>query len=816
MVRMGEFGLDNRQLLEIYLGFNLKEKLKKITVTLFTFLYVAFIFASSEESYFIQGRILENQSKAPVAYATVMLKDISTNKVLTGTTSAEDGSFKIETNSTRVYLEISFIGFKIKKVENLNFKSRTVELGDVFIEQDQQLLNEVEVVGEKSQTEFKLDKRVFNVGKDLSSTGASALEVLNNVPSVNVNIEGQVSLRGSSGVQILINGKPSVLADDESNALGSITAEMIEKVEVITNPSAKYEAEGTAGIINIIIKKEERKGVNGSVSFNTGWPHNHSIGLSMNRRTEKFNLISQFGVGYRELPNYNENINQDRLQNTSLFSEGEEYRNEQFYNVILGADYHIDSTKLLTVSGSFAYEIEDQPSETDFLYEDGEGTLIEKWERTEVTEADNPKYQYEVRYSKDYKDHEDHLFSLSAIGNLFWKEQSSEFSNKYDFGGNGDDFQRTSTDFGEVKYTFNADYTKPIDKVWKIETGAQYVIQDVKNDYQVANLTNGAWVLDPNLTNNFEYQQGVLGIYGTGAYEKDKWGLKLGLRAEQTDLNTYLVTTDERNELEFLNLFPSAHSSYKVSKQLSFQAGYSRRIYRPRLWDLNPFFNIRNNFSVRTGNPNLQPEYTDSYELNTILILEEVTQNFGLYYRYTTDVIERISIFQNGVTTFRPENIGTNSIIGLEYNYKLSPKKWMSINGDLNYNIFQREGQFNQNSFDFVNDRWSTKMSTKIKLQKSWDIELTGNYTSGFQTVQGETQANVFMDFGIRKKMMKGKAIVNLSIRDVFFSRFHKIEIVQENFYVSTFRQRGRFITLGFSYGFGKGEAMQYSGGRRR
>lgn len=769
-----------------------------------------------EKTFKVFGVVVDESNKQTIAYATVVAYDQSNKTLLSGVTTAENGSFELQLKTDQVYLEISFLGFKTKTVKNIEFKNKVARLGLIALSQDSEVLDEVVIQGERSQTEFKLDKRVFNVGQDLSSKGASALEVLNNVPSVNVNIEGQVSLRGSNGVQILINGKPSVLANDESNALGSITADMIEKVEVITNPSAKYEAEGTAGIINIVIKKDDREGVNGSLTLNTGWPQNHSIGLSVNKRTEKLNLISQLGVGYRELPRFNENINRDFNSGTDLFTDGEEYRNELFYNAILGADYYFDSTNSITVSGSFSYEIEDQPSETDFSLRNNVNELLQAWQRTEVTEADNPKYQYEIQYIKDFKDHEDHLFTLSAIGNLFWKEQSSDFQDIYAVGGNGNEFQRTATDFGEVKYTFNADYTKPINKVWTIETGSQYVIQDVGNDYSVENLVNGEWIVDPTLTNNFEYTQGVLGIYGTSAYEKDKWGVKLGLRAELTDLSTYLVTTDERNDQEFWNLFPSAAASYKYNEKLSFQTGYSRRIYRPRLWDLNPFFNIRNNFNIRTGNPKLLPEYTDSYELNTILTHEKITQNLGIYIRHTTDVIERVSTFQNNVSFFSPENIGTNTIYGVEYNYKLSPKKWLSINGDLFYNIFRREGQFNQQDFDFTNDRWSTKMTAKFKMKKNWDIEMTNRYNSGFQTVQGDASANYFMDLGIRKKMMKGKTILNLSVRDVFFSRFNETQIVQNDFSIYSFRQRGRFITLGFSYGFGKGEAMQYSGGRRR
>jgi len=269
----------------------------------------------------ITGTVIEQSSNQPVEFATVMVGDKSTGKLISSTITDIDGNFKVESEVRDFYVEISFVGFDNQRIEDIPFVKGKADMGIIVLYEDSQLLDEVVVRAEKSTTEFKLDKRVFNVGKDLSNAGASVLEVLNNVPSVNVDIEGEITLRGASGVQVLINGKPSVLAD-EGGALGTITAEMIDKIEVITNPGAKYDAEGTAGILNIVIKKEERKGINGSVSINTGAPHNHSVGLSLNRRTEKFNLFSQLGVGYREIPSYRNNINQNLLTGENLFSEG--------------------------------------------------------------------------------------------------------------------------------------------------------------------------------------------------------------------------------------------------------------------------------------------------------------------------------------------------------------------------------------------------------------------------------------------------------------------------------------------------------------
>ncbi len=789
------------------------EKMKSLYTIILLLLNIS-LFAQ----FTISGRVLEGSSNTPLDYATIAAKSVVDDSIILGTTTADGGLFKCEVPNKRVYLEINFMGFDSKIIKDINFENRRANLGDIFLGEMSELLDEVVVTAEKSTTEFKLDKRVFNVGADLSSTGASALEVLDNVPSVNVSIEGEVSLRGASGVQMLINGKPSVLADDSGNALGTITADMIEKVEVITNPSAKYEAEGTAGIINIVLKKNEKKGVNGSVSINTGIPHNHSLGFSLNKRTSKFNLFTQMGVGYRELPRINENINRNYINNTENTSEGIEYRNENFYNIILGSDYYINSKNVITLSGSFAYEIEDQPSEIDFT-ESENGILKSAWTRNEVTEATNPKLQYELQYKREFEDNKEHQLLFSAIGNYFGKDQSSLFTNDFTLGTSTQPNQETATNFEEGKFTFNLDYTKPFREKWTVETGAQYLTNDVNNAFEVSNEdADGIFVIDPNSTNTFEYNQNVLGLYATGAYEGKVWGLKLGLRAENTDLSTYLVNNDQRNSQNFTNLFPTAHTSYKISEKISLQAGYSRRIYRPRLWDLNPFFNIRNNFNIRAGNPNLLPEFTDSYEAGAIFIFDKISFNTNVYHRYTTEKIERISTFnsEDGTRITQPQNLGTSNATGIEANFKFKPIRKLVINGDANYNIFVRKGQLGDQNFDFSADRWSGKLTTKYKFSRKLDTELSIRYESAFQTIQGERAGNLFANFGLKYKILKGRGVFNFSVRDIFASRIRQITIKQADFYTFSSGQRGRFITLGFSYGFGKGEAMQYSGRRRR
>ncbi|MEM8567808.1 MAG: outer membrane beta-barrel family protein [Bacteroidota bacterium] len=782
-------------------------------IFIFTFMIVGAVNAQNEVE--VVGRVIEAHTNTPVSFATVALRDIDSDLPIAGVVTEMDGTFKINTTASDFYLTVSFLGFADEQIRNLTRAGDKIDVGTVMLKENQQLLDEVVVTGEKSKMEFQIDKRVFNIGEDISSTGMGALEVLNRVPSVTVNIEGDVSLRGSTGVQILIDGKPSILADDQSNALGSITADMIEKVEVITNPSAKYDAEGTSGILNIVLKKEEKKGLNGSVSLNTGVPDNHSIGISLNRRTEKFNLFTQLGAGYRSLPRESENINRNLIDGTRIENDGTAYRNEAFYNVILGADYFLNQNNVITLSGNFAYEVEDQPSETNFRLFDESNQLVSRWNRKEITDATNPKWSYELQYKKDFKDHKEHDLIFSALGRFFGKDQSSSFDNTFFEGVDNLSDQETRTNFSQADYTFKLDYTNPITDKLTIETGTQYVINNVGNDFAVFDLINNEPILDESLTNDFEFEQRVLGIYGTGSYKFNKWGVKLGLRVENTEVNTFLVNTSESNDRNYTDLFPSASASYKVSEEISFQGGYSRRIYRPRLWDLNPFFNFRNNFNIRVGNPNLRPEYTDSYEITAIYILGAVSFNSSVYFRNTTDVIERVAFFENNITTTTPINIGINRVTGLEINAEYEITKWLNVNGDFNYNRFRREGSLESQVFDFEGDRYTARMAPQFKLPKDLDIELTGNFQSGFLTVQGEVSPTGFLDVGVRKGFLKKKAVISLGVRDVFASRFDESVANQEDFNIYSFNQRGRFVTLGFSYGFGKGEAMTYSGSRR-
>lgn len=795
--------------------FNRKKILNLLRMFVCSFSLLIFSHTQAQgKSIEIIGKVLDVSTNLPIEYATISLLDTNSNTPITGTVSNIDGYFNVSTDAKNFYIEISYIGYTTKSFKTFNIVKNQVDLKEVFLSEDLQALSEVVVRAEKSQTEFKLDKRIFNVGSDLSSTGASALEVLNNVPSVNVNIEGEVSLRGSQGVQILINGKPSVLAAADGNALGTVTADMIERIEVITNPSAKYDAAGTAGIINIIIKKSEKRGLNGSASLNVGVPNSNSVGLSLNKRTEKFNIFSQIGVGKRTFKDVRESINQDIVNDTLIRSDERSTFDEKFSSFLLGSDYYINDLNVVTLSGSYAYEVEEQRSNANFNRFYNENNLTDSWTRSDNTEATNPKLRYELQYKKDFKRHEDQDLLFSALGNSFAKDQSSVFQNTGVFGNEPNSLQETRTDYSLEDYTFKLDYIHPFLKKHTLETGLQYVINNVSNDFAVSNFVNDVWAVNPDLTNVFDFDQNVLAFYNTLAYESNIWGLKLGLRIENTNLSTLLRTTNISNRNSYTNLFPSLHTSYNVSDDFSIQAGYSRRINRPGLRQLNPFNNIRNNFSISRGNPDLQPEFTDSFELTSIHKMKDLSLNFSLYNRYTTDVVENIITFENNISTSQPENVGTSNTIGFEANGKYSPLNWLTLTSDFNINYFKRKGVFESQTFDFNGNRWNSRMTSKFKLPLEFDFEMTGNYSSKFASIQGEVSESYFVDFGLRKKILKGKFILNLSVRDAFATRIDETISSQPEFYTLNSRRRGRFVTFGVSYGFGKGEAMEFSGQR--
>lgn len=760
----------------------------------------------------VSGKIIENSSNLPVEYATVMLFDTQDSNLLTGTISDSTGKFSMQTQQSKFYIKVDFIGFQPKIITEFSIQLGKVDIGTVAITQNENQLGEMMVVAEKSQMVFKTDKRVFNVGQDLISAGGSALDVLNNVPSVDVNIEGAVSLRGDQGVLILINGKPSVLTD--GNSLGTITADMIEQVEIITNPSAKYDAEGTSGIINIILKKTEKRGTNGAVSLNVGIPHNHSVGFSLNRRTEKLNLFTQVGVGYRRfLSKYTgETMYKDSIPRT-LYTQGNGAKNEQFYNFRIGLDYYINPLNVITISGRLGYEIEDENAAIEYRTVQKPELLLSQISRSDLTEAVNPKMEYELTYEKTFESHKKRKFSIDMVSSFFGKDQSSVFTNEIIEGSESNLKQQTTTDFYQMRYTAKADYAHPITDKSMVETGVKYELNQLVNDYAFYSWENEQWLNDINFSNKFDYDQSVYAFYATYDQEINNLGVKLGGRVERTKVNTLLHNTNERNDQDYTDFFPSVHSTYKFSKSFTLQAGYSKRISRPNLWDVNPFFSYRDMYSIRTGNPDLLSEYTHAFELTSSKIWKKTSLNTSVFHRNTSNVVTEVNTVINDLIVTTYENVGSSFTTGVEFNGKVEAVKWVTIMVNAYFSHYQRAGAYEGVDFDFTNFFWSGRWTSKFKLPHQFEGEMRIRYRSDYEDVQSITKSRTIMDLGVKKKIHKGKFVLHLTVNDLFNSN-KRIELTKvpdfERYYE---RQRvGPRVVLGLSYAFGKGEAMEFSG----
>ncbi|TKG93833.1 TonB-dependent receptor [Puteibacter caeruleilacunae] len=790
----------------------MKERIKYTLLIICTLLSLQSFSEDNLKKVVITGKVVEKESNTPIEYATIALLEQNGNLV-TGGISNKDGSFQLESPNKDFYIKVSFIGYQAVEIHDFKLTNNRVELNAIQLTSTQAQLNDIVVRAEKSKTEFKLDKRVFNVGKDLVGAGGSALDILNNVPSVDVSIEGTISLRGNTSVQMLINGKPSVMASDKT--LGTITADMIEKVEVVTNPSAKYDAEGTSGIINIILKKDNKKGLNGAITGNIGTPKNYSLGLSMNRRTEKLNLFTQLGVGDRRFlsESYNQTINYKDPIQPQVVSIGDTEKNEQFYNFILGADYLISKYQTLSVSGHYGYENEKHYSTTDYSYTELSGENSEEAQRNETTTATNPKWQYEVNYTKEFADNKERKLTASATGSFFGKDKTSTYNNT----GAGNyinlNEEKILNDFSDAEYSFQTDYTHPFSEKTTLETGAKVNINSNKNDLTQFNQVNNSWQIDENNSNRFNFDQAISAIYGTYAYEGEKIGFKAGLRGEYEYRKSKLDGSSQDDTNNDTKLFPSFHTSYNFNEKISVQAGYSKRIRRPHMWDINPFASYTDPLNVSKGNPDLKPSLSDSYELTAISNFKSSSINVSLFHRKTDDVVDRVYIVSDNVTTRMPINVGENKRTGIEMNSKLEPLKWLSFLAEGYYMYYKRTGEYQEQDFNFENDAWSGKMTMKLKLPYDIDAEYKFRYYSKTESLQGFYKAVNYSDFGMRKKFMKGKGVVHLSVRDLFDSRKQVFESKSADFKTYRENQRsGRIVVVGVSFGFGKGDTMEYSG----
>lgn len=776
----------------------------------FIILWIVFasqsIFAQQEEKNnqpAISGKIIDD-NEHPLPYVSVALFNTADSSFITGTATDNDGNFSIPAKAGDYYLKITFLSFRDKVLSNINHGSGGTDVGKILLEPDVLAIEEVEVGSERSSMQLQLDKRVFNVGKDLTNTGNNALEVLENVPSVTVDMEGNVALRGSQNVRVLIDGKPSGLVGiGSTEALRLLQGNMIESIEVITNPSARYDAEGEVGIINIVLKKEREKGVNGSFDLSAGYPHNHSAAYSINYRRKRVNLFSGYSIHYRKSPGKGNTFQQYSLPDTSYAyrSASENTRGGLGNTLRIGSDFFIDDKSTLTVSGLFRYSKGNNASETVYDNLDENGNAIQTTARNDDEEETKMNWEASAHYQRELKNKNQKL-----TADFQWsKSDDTELSDITEENLNTSDiiYQRSSNVENEQNWMFQSDYFHPFKQKGKFETGVKGNFRYIENDYMVEELDNGAgWDVLPGYDDDFRYGENIYALYAMAGDNIGKFSWQGGLRGELSDVTTQLLNAGTVSNRAYFDLFPSAHVSYEFSKSNTLQLSYSRRISRPSFRWLLPFSGFSDSRNLWSGNPDLDPEYTNSVELGHLKYFEKGSLLSSVYYRYRTGVIERITVVDtSGYSRRMPVNLATRHALGLEFNMNYDILKWWRLTGSLNFYRAISHGEYEGEDLDSDTYSWTWRLASKMTIAKKFDFQTSFNYQGPEETTQGKNKSMYWWDAGLSMDVLKGKGTLTLNGKDILNTRKRRNITDTDELYSESQQQwRSRQILLSFSY----------------
>ena len=750
----------------------------------------------------IKGNITDKKD-VPIPFANVALYNSLDSTYLNGSTTDEKGKFEIKTTSGNYYLKISFLSFETKTIPGIKVLNKEVILGKIVLAETSELIDEVVIKGQKSQLQLNLDKKVFNVGSDITSLGGSAADVLNNVPSVAVEMDGTVTLRGSQNVRILVDGKPSGLVGLKStDALRKLQGDIIDKIEVITNPSARYDAAGEVGIINLVLKKNKNKGLNGVFTANAGYPMFLGGSYSINYRKNNLNFFSNYGVSYRSEPGKGSTYQRYVGADTSfIFNEKmTNTRSGLSNNFIFGMDYFFSEKSILT--GSFMYENSRDKNEEKIEYTDYDinNKFLQSSNRNQIEKANENNFEAALSYKKKF-DKEDQEFTMDFKWMQTTEPENSDIK-QYNASGINNLNERSGNTENEYNYLLQADYIHPFLEEGKFETGLKSNLRIVDSEYYLDRQDNSLnWITFPAYANNLHYTEKIHAGYLMSSYEFDPVSIQAGLRGEYSDITTKLIKTNEINHRSYLDLFPSASFSYKLTDMNTLQLSYSRRLNRPNFRDLMPYDGFADSRILNQGNPDLNPEYTNSYELGYLLDSEKLNFLTTVYHRHRTGVIQRFSSVDSvGITHVVPYNLSVQNALGFEMNFTYEPVRDLRFNSNFNFYKAITKGNYNQKDFTSETYSWTNRSSLAFKLSE-YDFQSTLNYRAPRITPQGKDLASWYVDFGITRDVFKGNGTLALNVRDVFNSRKRSSVVDSEGLYSRSenqFHSRQIQLTLTF------------------
>ena len=767
----------------------------------------------------LTGKLTDATTATPLGYASVRVLQLPENKLVNGTLTNDKGEFTVALPPGRYAAEIEFIGFETIKTPEFSLTQAHPQhdLGTLQLASTTTTLHEVEVTAEKSTMVLALDKKIFNVGKDLSNAGGSATDILTNIPSVTVDPDGNVKLRGSDNVRILIDGKPSGLVSFKgSSGLQQLQGSMIERIEIITNPSARYEAEGSAGIINIVLKKDQKQGFNGSVELIAGQPTNFGAAANLNYRHRKINFFINYGISYRVTPGQGTMLQERFVGDTTYLlrqTTTNEFRGLN-NNIRGGLDYYFSEHSILTAST--LWRRSDAQRLSDIRYEDylfslnaPLGYTLRQQDETE----DEPNSEYSLVYKRKFG-REGHELTAEAKYLNYWEHSDQSFPQQTFFPDGTEDvpkalFQKSVNDEYENQYLLQLDYVRPVGQDGKIETGLRSSFRDMENDYVVSEKnTDGTFSTVPGLDNDFFYNENINGAYLIYGNKRRKFSWQAGLRAEHTDVNTLLAETNEENPRDYFNFFPSLHLTYDLPKNNAIQWSYSRRVRRPVYNDLSPFSTFTDSRNFWSGNPDLDPEFSDVLEVGHIRYFDQGSLSSSVYFRHTQDKIERIRQLDDaGNATTRPENLRSGDALGLEFTSAYSPRKWWKLDGSFNFFYATIDGSNIEVDYKATTYSWFARATSKFLLPKNFDFQVRGNYEAPQKTVQGSRKALYFIDLAVSKDILRNKGTLTLNVSDLLNSR--KLRTVTEG---DNFRSEGEFqwrrrqVNLTFNYRINQGK----------
>ncbi len=775
---------------------------------------------SRQEEALIRGRV-QDQQGSPVPSATIALYDSTGMVLITGTASGPEGEFTLRTAPGSWMLQISFVSHSPYRTGLELAPGEEHDLGTVTLPEVSTQLDEVVVEGERSMLQMNFDSRVFTVGEDITSMGGNALDVLDRVPSVATDFEGNISLRGSEGVQILINGRPSSLVRGGGESLRSIPAELIERVEVITNPSARYPAQGSGGIINIILKENVRLGFNGSVAANTGIPQDHGITGLFNWQEGSINWFMQLDSEYESRPGGGDLFQRFSSPDTSYIYREQvraddselEGRMRGGAEIWLPADQHLRATLGVQLEGG---ENRSNGDYTDYRTESCPRMACLPSDNLEVARlTDRKEWQEERESEQEYR---------LEYENRFGPDHRLTVDLDYERGGEWEEAllreslpgspagmsSRQSDE--EERYRdlrIQADYQRPIGPGGRLEAGLRSNFDRIDNEYQQEELREGVWVTLPALEDNFRHDEIIHALYAIWSGQTNPFSWQIGLRAERTSIRSRLDLTDHQTSVEYLHLFPALFLTWQLNEGNSLQASYSRRVQRPWARMLLPFPASTDSRSYSRGNPQLRPEFSNSFDTGWMRYWETGSVLASLYYRYRTGVFEQITGQENDaqgnlVTVRFPINLSTEQAWGLELTGEQEITRQLQLSAGINLFRSRSRGNHEGQELFSQSDLFQGRMQIRWRFLRGWNFHSSLRYLGPRESVQGRRPARSFIDLGLSRELIPRTLILSLSVRDLLDSRRQEM-VVEDEFFFSErmFHGTTRSVRLTLRYQFG-------------